>query len=319
MKTAHHNTLLKGNRSTSAALAAAVSCLLAAAAPLAWSQSSWSYDFTSPPALSLPTGWTFNDSPVTFGIPKVSAHYGISHSGDPDGFGLTMFLPQGTNGVMTAVDGNQSFNLQTGSILLTMGWSPQPKESLTDNGFAADNELAQIGLVDSTTSLLGLDPSMFLSVIEDSADVFTDKIQAQLAMRSNLGILDYYDGGATMEFSTAHYYIFSLLLETNAVAPDALDASLKMDVYAASPQAPNYSYVNSKDFGTLNSLKNQIAFSTDLYPALGMTIRDASKISVSGTNFDMIPEPTSGMLGLLGGMLLLCHRRRGVRNHRMCA
>ncbi|WP_166443001.1 PEP-CTERM sorting domain-containing protein [Phragmitibacter flavus] len=262
----------------------------------------------------LPTGWYHNDT-TGLSLNKTNAGYGMMHAGDPVGYAMTPHYPQGINGTSTLVDANASFDLANGFQMI-MGWSPNPAGYLIDNGSFADNEIFQMGLVNYNKALMGIDPSLFLSGIESSASSATNVTNSLLAVRSEGGVLGYFNNGNTVAFAANNYYVFTLDINYSGVGdPSLVDVGLKMDIFnELVPGSATYTFAGSTDFGVIEKLVNPLALDDTLYPGMGLTLRDASMVSISGANFDtittIVPEPGSMVLVLLSGFIATGVRRR---------
>jgi hypothetical protein len=288
---------------------------LSLASPFASAQATWTYDATFQWNTVQP-GWFFNDNVDPQVRLNTPINTGFKHSGDPLAISLNTSLSPGLNGSVNFVDGNTSYDLAD-DFRFTMGWTPHYR-NLTDNGTYADNEIMQMGLVAeaSSSSLLGITPSLFLSAIENTASRTTNVTNSFLAIRTQSGIEQYFNGGATYAFEANKYYLFQIDFEKSASGdPSEVNISLAMNVYTEPvPDTSEYVYSDTVNFGTLSNVENPLAGDTTLYPALGHTLRDANKVSISGAHFDVmpatIPEPSNVALLLLSAMAALSIRRR---------
>jgi hypothetical protein len=294
-------------------------------APLASAQSTWTYDFANvndpavyipPPAYST-ADWTNNRSPggpsYLGGFTEMSGArlHGFIDSTDPNGWALAIAARPGENGSSTGVYKSNSYDLAAG-LTMIMGWCPNPG-NLVDDGFYADNEIMQMGLVGSTTSILGIDPSLFLSIVENTASNAADITNSFLAVRTEGGILDYFNGGNTYAFDADKYYMFEIDFALVGGDPGTVSMGLTMDIYDQTfPNSHEYILASTVDFGSIK-VANSLAGDASLYPALGITLRDANVVSISGANFDTmaaIPEPGSMALLLISATAALAVRRR---------
>lgn len=294
---------------------------------IASAQSTWTYDFANPnddinyypPPYYSTVDWTNNRNPGGptylggFREMKGARLHGFIDAVDANGWALAISSSPGQNGSSTAVYKSNSYDLAAG-LTMTMGWCPNPG-NLVDDGFYADNEIMQMGLVGSTTSILGIDPSLFLSIVENTASNATDITNSFLAVRTEGGILDYFNGGNTYAFDADKYYMFEIAFSLVGGDPSTVSMGLTMDIYDEKIlNTHNHDYILSStvDFGSID-VANSLAGDASLYPALGLTLRDANVVSISGANFDtmtVIPEPGSIALLLLSATAAMAVRRR---------
>jgi hypothetical protein len=294
-------------------------------APIASAQSTWTYDFRNEnnpevgavyPYYST-NDWTNNRSPSNpyweGGFLQMSGvrSHGFVDSTDPHAWALAIPGRAGQNGSSTGVYKSNSYDLAAG-LKMIMGWCPNPG-NLVDDGFYADNEIMQMGLVGSTTSILGIDPSLFLSLVEYTASNDTNITNSLLAVRTEGGILDYFNGGNGYDFDVDNYYMFEIDFSLFEGDPRFVTMGLTMDIYNET-FFTSHSYILSStvDFGSI-TVANPLAGDASLYPALGITLRDATKVSISGANFDtmaVIPEPGSIALLLISATAAMAVRRR---------
>jgi hypothetical protein len=275
-------------------------------------QSIWTYDNNTNLMGGVPSGWYQNDT-EGWNLNKTSPNYGMKHAGDPDGYAMTPHYPQGINGTSTLVDANTSYDMASG-IKMIMGWSPSPQSGLVDNGTYADNEIFQLGLVNYNKAFMGIDPSLFLSGIENTASDASNVTNSFLAVRSEGGVLAYFNNGNTYAFDANNYYLFEIDFEFYGGDPNFVNVGLKMDTYnELISGSGNYTLGGSTDFGVIEKIANPLYLDDTLYPGMGLTLRDASMVSISGANFDTmsaIPEPGSIALLLLSATAALTIRRR---------
>jgi len=282
-------------------------------------QGSWTYDFKKADTNSTP--WISNNNAVVW-QGKMIERFGILHAGDPYMVSGLRRINQGVNASIDMVDTSSSYSLSstTAPTVMTMGWSARPHRGLVDDGFDAGNEIFQIGLVDSTASLMGVDTNraFYLAGIEVAAAQSTGVTNVRLSMMDNLnGVLGSFNAGTTYAFTAEDYYIFKMTMTPGSLG--RYDVSLEMDILEAVPGGystmGDYTPGAHVDFGTISVKSEDMAnlyvsnANAMLNPALGLKFVDATKVSISGASFDTVPEPSSAFLLSLSSLLLFRRKR----------
>ncbi|MCP5536609.1 MAG: PEP-CTERM sorting domain-containing protein [Akkermansiaceae bacterium] len=246
------------------------------------------------------------------GDAKITDGHGIGHAGDPNGIGAVSFMDQGIDASVNIIHTANSYSLAAGTATTTMimGWSAHPHTDLLDDGYSAGNEIFQIGLLSSSTGLMGVAgaESFYLAGIEESASLATNQTNVVLSMADTNGVLGSFNGGTPITFDSKDYHVFKL-----GMTPDLagnVNVTLEMDLFISSGIYGTFTYGGNTNLGTI-SVANNVAKVGNMFPALGFKLEDSSKVSITGASFDTapVPEPSSALL-LFASSLLLIKRRR---------
>ncbi len=93
-----------------------------------------------------------------------------------------------------------------------------------------------------------------------------------------------------------------------------MNVTLSVDTYDhVGPGAADYSQTGTTNYGGMSVANNVGSKRAVFSPALGISLVDSTKVSVSGANFDtlgVIPEPSSAMLLFSSSLMLVLRRRR---------
>ena len=299
-------------------------------------QSTYTYSFSGVTGDPWPSNWLGASAPIE------SVHnqgWGFDDPTNPsdDFSGATMGAPAGVNFVVAKYDSTATFNAK-GDLIYTMGWTPNGGKGLVDNGSVPSsgpaNQIFQIGLFSGAPSNSWFGTNLTSTAGSDSFYLAGTEISANLASQTgslNLGFFDE-NGNQLADFGTMNYtarndvtiggtlyqigHFFNFRQDISFLSPTEMSVGLTMDEYAI-----DYNYSNTAtligqtSFGT-QTISHGLNSLSSLTPGLGISVFDATTVSISGANYDggvpvtVVPEPSAAFLSLIALSALVARRKR---------
>lgn len=300
-------------------------------------QATFSYDFTGTEGDPWGVGdWTNHlDPDGSYSLYSYSLYPEHAMEVGGERMGAMIQFNAGATGQWSGV-ATSSFDLVTQSLVFRQTWSPGTG-GLSNGSDPSDfgvNELFQMGLVAQDDLLAApLQDSFFLSGLEMDAirmdpenSQWTNQTQLQLSYRDEQGsLIDFHtawfpqserivDGNG--EPIGVRRYVYDITQTFSHVASGSFDVDLNIDRHFVYIDWNTGVRTDHFDANVLSTSLTGLGSNLEpdvlqaLYPSLGMNVVNSLSLSNSGANFDVVPEPATGLLGLLGTTLLWWRRRR---------